>query len=247
MKNYIFLFCLCALFSSNTDNELIESNSSDIKLLKRIYLDSELLIEYEYFSDNKIKSKKTYSGNVLSSTKTFEYSNDTVYTQRIISSYIEKDKGYLLDSNTLINEHFLNDNLQSETRAFHSNENCRLTRYEVYNQFGGLWTYTDYNYIDSDCSYTSTRNLFDDTQRNRYNIIKDDKNSYRSSLTAWPLFIRKHNIVEYKQWDENDELLIGNSYNSTFVYDEDDYPIQETQIKLAGGLTKVFTYEYYEN
>ena len=81
-------------------------------------------------------------------------------------------------------------------------------------------------------------------QKNNYAILKDDKNNVLTSLNPRPSFQKKHNTIEYKQWDANDNLLLSQSYSSIFEYDDNNYPIQEIRTLLSGTI-KNYTYEYY--
>lgn len=242
MKKYIILFGVLLFFSCFIDENDIEK-TSDVQLLRSVSLNGEVLYNFEYFPDSKIKAQVTLNGGAISAFTSFEYKNDTVY-KKTSGFYTSNQKSYLISSNTLkILDYDNDDNLLFYYLNTYST-GCGLTKTEIYTQYSQLYTITEYDYFDSNCSYNSTRELFNGEVKNNYAITKDDKNNYRTSLNAWPNFEKKHNIIEYRQWDENDNLLLANSYNSTYVYDSNNYPIKETRVSLSGE-TKVFTYDYY--
>lgn len=244
MKKLVLLLGVFVFVSCYTDNNDFETDAIDIQLLKSVSLNGSLLYDFEYYPDRRIMSQTSFSGQAISHFVLFEYTNDTVYktTSGIFSS---KTKSYKANSNTLkLMQYDNQDNLLYFYLNKYSSSNCGLKQIETYTQYGQLYTITEYDYTDSNCSYNSRRELFNGTPKNNYAIIKDDKQNYLASLNAWPAFEKKHNIIEYKQWDENANLLIGNSYSSTFEYDANGYPIQEIRTMLSGGI-KIYTYEYY--
>lgn len=244
MKKITLLLSALICISCYTDNNDINIIAKDTQLLRRILLNGEALYNFEYYPDNKIKAQITLSGGAISGLTSYEYLNDTIY--KTTSGYIfTKYKSFKSDSNTLtLIQYNINDDLLFYYISKYSSSNCNLEKTETLTQFGQLYTKTEYNYIDSYCSYNSKKEFFNGEQKNKYAIIKDDKNNYSTSLNEWPSFEKKHNIIEYRKWDADDNLVLNSCYNSTFVYDNNNYPIQETRTSLS-GITKVFTYEYY--
>ena len=243
MKKYVLLVFLFTLLSCDTETDF-ETNPTNIQLLKNVYLEDVLLFSFDYYTDNKIQSQISLSNGGISSVAFFEYSNDTIY--KTISGFISsKSKSYLISPNTIkLLEYDNENNLLFFYHNFYSSNNCGLSRTESFTKFNDLYTITEFEYIDSNCSYNSEQKLFNGTNKNNYTIIKDDKNNYKTSLNPWPSFEKKHNIIEYRQRDKNGDLLINNSYNSSYLYDDNGYPIQETRVSLS-GLAKIYTYEYY--
>jgi hypothetical protein len=245
MKKCVLLFCVFLCFSCDTGNGF-EEPMVHTKLLKNVFLNDELLFNYDYFANGKIKSQLNILNLGLVNISSFEYSNDTVYkiTTGLSSS---KFKSYQTsDISIEFLEFDIDDNLLFSYVSTYLSEDCGLSKSQTYTQFGDLYTTTEYEYLDFNCSYTARRELFNGVQKNNYAITKDDKNNYRASINEWSNFENKHNIIEYRQWDENDNLLLNQSYNSIFTYDSMDYPIQETRTSLSGN-TKIYTYEYYSN
>jgi len=244
MKKLVLLLGIFAFVSCYTDSNDFETDNIDAQLLKSVSLNGSLLFNFEYYPNGKIMSQTSFSGQAISHFTSFEYANDTVYktTSGIFSS---KSKSYKANSNTVkLMEYDTQDNLLFFYLNKYSSSNCRLSKIESYTQYSQLYTITEYDYTDSNCSYNSKRELFNGTQKNNYAIIKDGKNNYLASLNPWPEFKKKHNIIEYNQWDENDNLLLANSYISIFEYDINNYPIRETR-KMLSGVIRIYTYEYY--
>ena len=244
MKKYILLFTTFAFVACVTDNDDFEADASETQLLKSVSLNNVLLYSFDYNSEKQIKAIVTLSGGGISGFTSYEYSNDTVYktTNGVFSS---KFKSFKTSSNTIKLMEYNNDNnLIFFYLSTYSSSNCQLVKSENYTQYNQLYTTTEYDYIDNNCSYNSKLMLFNGVQKNKYSIVKDDKNNYLTSLNEWPSFEKKHNIIEYRKWDTNDNLILSASYNSFYVYDNNNYPIQETRTSLS-GVTKVYTYEYY--
>lgn len=244
MKKLVLLLGVLTFVSCYTDSNDFETNTIDTQLLKSVSLNDVLLFNFEYYPDEKIMSQTNFIGGAISHFAYFEYDNDTVY-KTISGIFSSKSKSYRVSSNVIKSMKYDNeDNLLFFYLNKYSSSNCKLTKIETYTQYSQLYTITEYDYTDSNCSYNSKRELSNGTLKNNYVISKDDKNNYLTSLNSWPTFEKKHNIIEYKQWDQNQNLQLGNSYSSTFKYDGNDYPIQETRTMLSGAI-KVYTYEYY--
>lgn len=243
MNRFVLLIFLFTLFSCNTESNF-DTTSKNIQLLRSISLNNDIISNFEYYPDNKIRAQVNLSGGAISYYTHFEYSNDTIY--KTISGLISsKSKSYVFNDETIIlHTYDSQDNLSYSYVKRYSSKSCGLSKTESYTQNGHLYTVTSFNYTDSNCSYNSRKESSNGAQKNNYMIVKDDKNNYKSSINEWPSFPTKHNIIEFKQWDANNNLLPSNSYISTFTYDENNYPIKETRTSLS-GVTKIFTYEYY--
>jgi len=236
----IILFMSCYTDSNDFDN----STSGEIQLLRNVFLGNELLYSFDYYPDGKLMSQTNFSGGAISHFAYFEYANDTVY-KTISGIFSSKSKSYQGNSNTIVLMEFDNeDNLLFYYLSNYSSPNCGLTTTDMYTRYGQLYTTTKYDYIDSNCSYNSKSELSNGEQKNNYAITKDGKNNYLRSVNTWPSFEKKHNIIEYKKWDADNNLVLNSSYNSVFVYDNNGYPIQESRTSLS-GVTKVYNYEYY--
>jgi hypothetical protein len=245
MKKLTLLLGVLLFISCYTDgNDIDNSLTTEIQLLRNIYIDNNLSYSFDYYPDGKIMSQSSFSGNGIYGFALFEYSNDTVI--KTLSGLIaSKTKSYLTSSNTIKYVEFdLNDNINYSYLNKYSSENCGLTKSITFTQYNQLYTIVEYEYKDSNCSYNSIIELYDGSLKYRYETIKDDKHNYLKSLNPWSSFEKKHNIIEYNAWDQNDNLMLSNSYNSIFIYDENGYPIQETRTSLS-GVTKVYNYEYY--
>jgi hypothetical protein len=245
MKKITLLFGVLLFISCYTDgNDDNNSSAIEYQLLRNIYIDGNLSYSFDYYDDNKIKSQTSFSGSGIYGFALFEYSNDTV-TKTLSGLLSSKTVSYLTNSNTIkFVELDLYDNINYSYLNKYSSENCGLSKSETYTQYNQLYAVTEYEYKDSNCSYNSVRELYNGSQKYRYETLKDDKQNYLNSLNPWTSFEKKHNIVEYKVWDQNESLMLSNSYNSVFIYNENGYPIQETRTSFS-GVTKVYNYEYY--
>jgi hypothetical protein len=230
--------------SCYTDANDFDINTSDVKLLKSISIDGALIYNFDYYADRKISAIITISGGGISGFTSYQYVNDTVF-KTISGLFSSKFKSFRTNSNTIkLEEYDTEDNLLFFYLNQYLSSNCALSKTESYTQFGQLYAITDYNYTDSYCSYNSKRASYNGDLKNKYTITKDDKYNGLASINEWPIFERKHNVIEYLKWDANENLVLSSSYNSTFVYDINNYPIQEIRTSLS-GITKVYTYEYY--
>jgi len=244
MKKIIVLLSILICFSCFTDSNDLSEKTANSQLLKSVYLDGQLLYNFEYYPDKKIRSQTSFSGEAISHFLLYEYTNDTVYIT-ISGIFSSKTKSYKTEANTVkLLEYDSEDNLLFFYFNTYSASNCGLKETKSYTRFGQLYIITEYKYIDSNCSYTSKKELSNGIQKNNYAILKDDKNNVLTSLNPRPSFQKKHNTIEYKQWDANDNLLLSQSYSSIFEYDDNNYPIQEIRTLLSGTI-KNYTYEYY--
>ena len=244
MKKLLLGLSLLAIISCQTDTDDFKEPLTESKLLRNVFLDGQQLYNFEYYSDNKIQAQLTFSQGSISTVAYFEYSNDTVF-KKLTGLFTSKSKSYLSGSNALtLLEFDADDNLLTYFVNTYESSNCGLSKTNKFTQFGDLYSVTEYDYIDSNCSYNSTNALFNGVEKSNYSILKDDKNNHRNSVNPWPQFSNNHNIIEYRLWNQNDNLVLSNSYNSVFVYDDDNYPIQETRTLLSGDI-KVYSFEYY--
>ena len=195
MKKLILLLGVLIFISCYTDgNDLDNSAAAEIQLLRNIYVDGYLSYSFEYYDDNKIKSQTSFSGTGIYGFALFEYSNDTVI--KTLSGLLSsKTVSYLTSSNTIKYIEFdLYDNINYSYLNKYSSVNCGLSKSETYTQYNQLYAVTEYEYKDSNCSYNSVRELYNGTQKYRYETLKDDKQNYLNSLNPWISFEKKHNI-----------------------------------------------------
>lgn len=244
IKKCILLLSLFACFACHMDTDDFIENIVEVQRLQNVYLNGALLYSFEYYSNNKIKTQQSYYDGAIFSVTHVEYSKDTV-SKRTTGLFSSISKSYRSKSNEITLLEFDNqENLLTYYINTYSSSNCGLTKTKKYTRYGNLYSKTEYDYLDSNCSYNASKTLFNGVVKNNYAILRDNMNSYSASVNIWPEYASKHNVVEYRQWDKNDNLLLGKSYNASFIYDQNGYPIEEIRTSLT-GTTKVYNYEYY--
>ncbi|MEZ4779828.1 MAG: hypothetical protein R2786_10645 [Flavobacteriaceae bacterium] len=247
MKKIIGLIVLFALMTncSNDNNADNTSQTPEIQYVKKIIKDGVDQLYYEY-DNGKIKKLTYYYFNDysiydysdLDTLKVLNYSNDN-------EDLVGYRKNYKLDENTIRQEYYSSDNLTNYRIYKYNSNGCGFYEINFYNlnipSFRkGIFSYTE------NCGYTAI--YYDENNQviSYQDIVTDGKNNpyYTNYVKDFLKVERLHNTVKNIDKNELGEIVNNSSYESTFIYNEFDYPIKETRVYL-NGITEVYTFEYY--
>lgn len=216
------------------------------KQLKSISLNGEIQSEYEYNTGGNI-SKISYQQAYF----TFEYRNDT-----IISLFVNDELNFealqiitQLSMDSIKLDIVTNGQPSSNYSLLTElSESCGFEKEEFKLVANDLTLSTrTTKFTDDNCSNTSEviSNL-DNTIIMSSSFTLDNKNNHYFSATIPYLQNSKTgNVVGRIEMDEDGNIDNLNSYNSTFIYGSDNYPIEENRTPINGGNIQVYTYEYY--
>lgn len=244
MKAIFYLFIGLILLSCSK-NDTGTSGQKQL-LLKKYYYDGRLETEYEYYEDNRLKSEIHFKADetTILALIIYEYSGDTIWYS------------YYDESNELI----------STTKMVLNRELLRREWYDNENQLAGYWVYinnydpcgfsgVDYYYAGDSLSGRSVNEYFDSNcsvKQYEYNSenqlksvnesIMDGKNNCFKSTAVFRSY-KNGNITERISRTPY-AINKGGTYNSTFEYNSDNYPISETRVFLY-GLVVNYEFEYY--
>ncbi len=92
---------------------------------------------------------------------------------------------------------------------------------------------------------TSLRFSSNNEIQNSEEYIRDNMHqSKKSTLIDFFRADNLGNITKYSRWDENNDIENEYSYNTTFQYNSNNYPILEERVYLNNELV-IFSFEYY--
>lgn len=215
------------------------------QMLKSITLNGTLLTTFEYNEDGNIAA---LIGDQIN--YTFEYKKDTVIQYYV--NNLSNSEGYTeyvsLGSGDIKSQSYYDEIMFSEYSLYSDlSSSCGFAKKEFrYSINDQVISESNKNFIDENCSYTiEVVYLADNTTFLKQEVIIDDKNYYYSSAT--PIIsgnIQYGNIISYTEQDEAGEINLLNSYTSEYIYNADNYPIEETRISLS-GTSQHFIYEYF--
>ena len=231
--------------SSDDDGDNNQGETQETLLLKKVFKDGVLIREYEYYADNKLKSQVGLLVEDQILEVRYEYVADT-----IVESYYNLGettsfaiyKSYEINNTTSKRDYYNNENLTLYKIYTFDNNQCGAILYETFNSSGSLIDAISFSYTDENCSTNSIHEGFGYSNDSSLNDNK--KASYESINSPINRQEILHNILEYRIWDNDDQLINSRSSNSEFVYNSDDYPTKETRTYLDGS-SLIYTFEYY--
>tara|TARA_B100000678_G_scaffold282603_1_gene281732 strand:- start:627 stop:1379 length:753 start_codon:yes stop_codon:yes gene_type:complete len=248
-KNYLIFIFLILLSCSNDDsnrdsNEVLKPHEL---FIKQVNLDGLVFRKYTY-KNNLISSREYYRNGKLWRQENIKYSNDTIFIENYDSSnkLIQLFKYYNLTENISVRDEYDSKNQMVSYRIYNfSNDNCGYVNYEDYDVNDNLSSKRTFNYIDSNCSVESSRYNFNGELSFKEQRIRDDKNRTNKNETL-EFFRGKEigNTIVYNSWDSEGNIEFMYSYESTFNYNDENYPIYESR-KYLDGTVEEMTFEYY--
>jgi len=239
----LFILMSC---SSDDDGDNNQGETQETLLLKKVFKDGELIREYEYYADNKLKSQVGPLVNDQIFELFYEYVSDTLIVSYIkveTSSVIQTLKSYSVNNTTARTDYYSSENVLIRFDKYTFNNNiCGPIIYEHFNSNGAIITSRYFSFIDENCSVNT---IYEGYGYKNSTSINDNKKSVFESITS--SFTRQevmHNAVEVRVMDYNDQIVNSRSYNTEYEYNSDDYPIKETSVFLDGS-SLIYTFEYY--
>lgn len=215
------------------------------KLLRSVSIDGEKILEYGYDDNDNLQSMISNLSSVF-----LEHKKDTIISTAVSTQINQEVITYYIRINTdsLIVRTMTNGTLNSKHLLFTNySEPCGFQKEELIDSASGVTTETkNTTYTDDNCSNTVEYffNLANVVLMTSKSTL-DDKLKYSYSATLPYLRIpRTGNVISYIEMDEDGNINESTSFNSTFTYDEDDYPMVE-QRNLLTGSSSTWAFEYY--
>ncbi len=236
-----FLFLSC---SNEEENEPIQNHL----LLKTIYKNGVKTNEYIYNNDGTVNIALNYSNGIVSSKLEYIHLPDTLKINKKNSSnvIIEKYKYFKLDANNIKYEQYSASNqIQYSTIYQLLDTNCGHDVIYRYNSSNSLTNTSYVTYVDANCSYTVVSYNSQNILTTKLEVLKDDKmNIYLSLRIKFFNMDNDHNLLYSKVYNSSNQLEESYSYNSTYTYNSDNYPITQTRTYYNGNIENL-TFEYY--
>lgn len=196
-------------------------------------------------TDNRLKSENYFkSDETILAIIIYEYSGDTIW-----HSYYDDDNELVSSWKTVYNRELLkrewyNDENQLTGYWVYINNNdpCGFSEKKYYDANDNLTQRFVYEYIDSNCNVKASEYNSENQLKYVNESIMDGKNNCFKSTSVYKIS-KNGNITERIS---RDPWAINNysSYNSTFEYNSDNYPVSETRV-FNYGLVVNYEFEYY--
>ena len=253
MKNLPYLLLICLAFACSKDNSDDTNDPPPVVnqnklLLKDVVEDGVIASSYEYYQDDKVKTRMIYNNGDLFRTDDYEYTADTTFRM----AYDSDDVLYQIvkffsvsDNVSRVETYDENSELMNYRVYTFSNHVCGFTGLEYFDDADNLICEKTFVYGEDNCSATSNSLNISGEVLSMEEWTRDGKNqNLQSTLLDFFRAESLGNTTEYKRWDENNILIESLSYESTFEYNSDDYPVSEFRT-YTDGTEKNYTYTYY--
>ena len=246
MKAIKLLLMGLVFLSCSKDNNVTPASTNKL-LLKKYFKNGHLRTEYKYNENDRLESSIFYSpldGETILSFHYYEYNGDTVF------SFFHNQNNELVSKGKLVfneqsgkEEKFNTDNQLTEYLVLENNiDPCGYSKIDFYDADDSLKITYNYEYIDSNCSENENHVLPGNHLIGIRTSVKDGgKNAFESTYLSERYKYNSGNSLQ-------SILLISGSifdpesYNSTFEYNSDNYPVSENRIYMDGI---DYEYEYY--
>lgn len=240
----LILFTISSCSDENLESEIVPEILE--KRLTHLYVNDKLASEYIYSDDFRKMIHNSYNsdGEVYYET-TYNYTVDTVFLERKIletNEFVYFKYYKISDLELKLELVSTNGNFSYYIESF--DEQCGVQREEYYNSENQLISYTDYNYDFDHCNYEKIWEASSGYGRSQDKIILDNKKNATSINRHFGL-VPHSNIVSRTRYNDDDSMNESLSYNSTYVYYEQEYPAQQNRTYSDGRKT-VIKYIYNE-
>lgn len=220
------------------------------QLLKSVSHDRIKLVDYEYTSEGLISKFTQYflETGEISIQDVYRYENDTIFqiNDRANTSVINF-KHYLSDPSLYVVDLSDENNYHFQTWENTYEDECGVEITRRINR-GNVTGITTFDYTDENCSFDYTFAKPTGELEQYYTTTKDNKKSPYPSIFQQLLGFDSGNAINVERFSvvggEVRALREGSSYNSTFEYNEGDYPTKETR-EYYDGRVLVVTFAYY--
>lgn len=207
-----------------------------IKLLKHLFTNNELIQSYNYNDDNTLKSRTIYRNSEPWLIYTYKYSMDSIIAEGLnVPQNSEFRFEYIkLDEDRIKHKWVQLPFPESSYTIFSSFEDgCGYRLIEFYTGQNFVNATTTIEFLDSNCSSKIIENSIE-------SIFQRDDFNYYARSTEIPFFERSNrgNVISYSSADP------ATSYECTYEYDNENYPISGTKIFMNGDSTTT-RYEYH--
>ena len=163
------------------------------------------------------------------------------------SNELASTKKYYDISNNISKREKFNDNDDLvDYRIYNFDDNdCGFISLYYYNPDDSINYLFTYDYIDENCSMTTTRTNSNYEIINYEEYIRDNmQQSRKSTLIDFFRADNLGNTIKYTIWDENDNINTERSFESVFQYNSGNYPITEIRTYVDSTVENL-TFEYY--
>ncbi|MFT7073111.1 MAG: hypothetical protein ACJAX3_002103 [Patiriisocius sp.] len=243
----------CSSDDSTIDDVVIieEEPVENILFLRTARLNGEIIQSYGYDSQTRvIRINGSLALNSVRVEIEYDANKATYNYYSAIGAVIKKEIYYNEQNNTFRVEDAIPgaDGFYSYG-IFNKNLNsCDLQSFSFFYANDEPFYEVSFSYLDDSCSneanYTYPFAPFLDFPV-RIITVNDDKNrSNKAAIGNIYKNVNLHNVLSSMTYNINNELRREVSYTSTFEYNEQEYPINETRTFLDGNVS-IYTYEYY--
>ncbi len=226
-------------------------------LLKTITYNEQTTQNFTYDEMNRIIERNQFFNNNTRVETKYTYLEDTIKVRLIDLLGQDTVYHFLIDQSEFRMDHVYVDNFSNylTRKYFNIDSNCGYFNAEFYrgsNSFtpGSLSSYQQMDYFGNCSLIIKSYRAENDTLISSRELIMDGSNSiYQSAENRvvdfnLPYVTNKKNIQKDTRFKSNGEINLNGSYESSFITNEDDYPLSETRTFLTGEVWEI-TYEYY--
>lgn len=238
MRKLFILIALSTLISCNPDDELDSLDVDNLLLLKEVYLNNVLIGSYKYYEDDKVKTITPHRADgALTNTLEVTYQNDSTKV-----NYLDlqgenngMDKYFRVDSSTIRKDRISkNGNLTAYELFKQENEKCDHERWELFEIIQNQSATKTIIYSEINCNYVENQRMNNQPFYKLNEVILDDKHAANKSTIIYPLSKSIGNVLKFTQYLQDGSVDENQSYSSTIVYNEQDYPTSEVRGFLDG-------------
>jgi len=243
----IYLICISIIILSCSSDDSNDTILPEELFIKQINENGLVSRKYTY-QNNLISSREFYESGALWRKEFFEYTNDTVFIRSYNSSneLTQTRKYYTVTGNTSRRDRYNANNEFVNYRTYYFSDNtCGFVSIDFHDDDDTLTSTSTFNYTDSNCSMESTRYDSANEIISKEEWTRDDKNLFnKNELLDFFRGDNLGNTIIYHRWDSQNNMELEHSYESSFEYNNSNYPISENREYLNGTLKEI-TYEYY--
>lgn len=251
MKNLFLILIAFCIFGCTPDEPAPEPmiEIEETLLLKEMStVGEDSYSTYTYDSEDRISLIESRINGVVTISTNYTYSGDTVWIDTDYTTFMTRKK-YFIDSNGALRlEEYDGDELTAIVIHSDFDAQCGHRLEEIYNADNILLNIVSVEFLDSNCSHSTSSILIPDYDGPILTFTKDDKNNALKGtrLSLWNTFSPSvGNQTAFSRVHNGDTL---DAWEYTYQYNSDDYPISSTLTYTAGsqsGTVYDYTYTYY--
>ncbi len=248
--SYLLIVLFILSCSKNDEAESIVPDPLELTNLLRTVTLNNLVFQEHNYTDDRIVMSKFYTNGMLMEKYTYDYVGDTILLRMFDNSNTleETHKLYYVNENLSKKAVYLGENEEFAyfLNYIYDSIDCGVIRVDYTSMFGLAIYYFETNYTDQNCSNIRTTYNSENVFQSKIIKLNNDKNSPYSSVSLLD-FSRKdmlNCIADRKNYTINNELIITESYTSSFEYNSLNYPTKESRVYMDGE-EMTFEFSYY--